>query len=87
MMKTVFTPPELKQAPEKKPEPIKEAPKLGRPPKKPEAPRGVADINLIIEAQRTFNPNLPPAKGPSQAMAQQGAAPAMDMTGAWGKPQ
>lgn len=69
-----------------KPEPKRE------PAPKPKAPakqrRGLGDIVLIAEAQKTFNPGMPSPqlKGPSAQMVGQGTAQAAGTTGAWGKP-
>jgi hypothetical protein len=67
-------------------EETKEAPKLGRPPKKPEIPRGVNSARIMAEAQRVFNPALPPAppKPPSAALLDQGTAAGLDISGRWG---
>ena len=48
-------------------------------------PKGV-DIGVAAQAQRMFNPNLPPTppKMPPKQIAEQGSAQAMDLTGAWG---
>lgn len=51
--------------------------------------RGIADITVAMEAQRIYSPDRPPApasKGPSKDMMGQGTAPALDQSGAWGKP-
>ena len=48
-------------------------------------PKGV-DIGVMTQAQRIYNPNLPPAppKIPPKAIAEQGTAGAMDTGGRWG---
>ena len=48
-------------------------------------PKGVS-ISVAAQAQRIYNPNLPPAppKIPPKAIAEQGSAQAMDLTGPWG---
>lgn len=69
------------------PEPVPAPPAVKLPPK----PRkGIADITIAIAAQRIYQPNMPPApptKAPTTAMLEQGSAPAMDTSGAWGKPE
>jgi hypothetical protein len=86
ILEGAFGPP--KPAPKSEPAPEPEGPKLGRPRKMPAQPRGVGDISLIAEAQRVFNPALPPAKpkGPTATTAELGSTPAMGTGGAWGKP-
>jgi len=67
--------------------PAPELPKVKLPPK---PQKGIADITIAIQAQRIYSPNLPPApasKAPTAAMLEQGSAPAMDTSGAWGKPE
>jgi hypothetical protein len=57
--------------------------------KLPEEPKKtVKDIRISAEAQRIYNPQMPPVppKAPPAKMVGQGIAPAMDLTGAWGKP-
>lgn len=49
---------------------------------KTEAPKTVGNISIAMQAQRLFNPNLPPApamKQPNKTMAEQGTAGAMDL--------
>ena len=49
---------------------------------KVDAPKTVGNIAIAMQAQKLFNPNLPPApsmKTPPKAMIDQGTAPAMDM--------
>ena len=77
ILEGAFGPP--KPAPKPEPAPAPEGPKLGRPRKVPAPPRGVGDISLIAEAQRVFNPALPPAKpkGPTATTAALGSTPAM----------
>jgi hypothetical protein len=77
------------KAPALPPEP---APAPAPPPVKlpPKPTKGLADISIAIQAQRIYNPDLPPApatKAPTTAMLEQGSAPAMDTSGAWGKPE
>lgn len=75
--------PALPPAPAPAPEPLKV--KLPPKPKK-----GIADITIAIQAQRIYQPNMPPApptKAPTTAMLEQGSAPAMDTAGPWGKPE
>ena len=83
--------PEVLKAPKPEPKPEPEGPKVGRPRKMPAQPRGVRDISLIAEAQRIFNPAMPPApvkpKGPTATTAELGSTPAMGTGGAWGKPE
>jgi hypothetical protein len=51
-------------------------------------PKGVA-IGVAAQAQRIYNPNLPPTppKVPPKSIAEQGSAPAMDMTQPWAGPK
>jgi hypothetical protein len=45
-------------------------------------PKTVGNISIAMQAQKIYNPALPPAppmKAPSKAMAEQGTAPAMDL--------
>lgn len=56
-------------------------------PKKKEKPkRTVGDINLMAEAQRVYNPNLPPTKpkGPTEAQTQLGVTANSGLEGRWG---
>jgi len=70
-----------------KPEPVKiEAPK-----KEARAkiyPRTIGDLFTITEAQRVFNPGMPPTKpkGPPAAQVEAGTSGALDLTGSWGTP-
>jgi hypothetical protein len=68
-----------------KPETLK-PPEIPKPPK----PIGktVGDPRIAAEAQRIYNPSKPPvpSKPPSSDMLGQGSAPAMDISGSWGKP-
>ena len=73
---------ELKESPElsgeKSPAPIKIKPK-----------RSLGDVFVALEAQKVFNPNIPSIPSPVPPPAntfQKGTAPALDNTGAWGKP-
>jgi hypothetical protein len=72
------------------PAPPPPAPAPVSPPPPPPKPRGksIGDPRIAAEAQRIFNPALPPAppKAPA-AMADQGVAPAMGTSGPWGKPE
>jgi hypothetical protein len=54
-------------------------------------PRSVGNVMLSAEAQRAYNPGMPPTgaqpiKQPNAQQAKQGTAPAMDSSGPWGKP-
>lgn len=44
---------------------------------------------VAAEAQRIYNPNLPPTKpkGPTEAQMSAGTSSAMDTTGNWGQPE
>lgn len=48
--------------------------------------RTLDNVRSAAEAQRIFNPTLPPTKpkGPTEAQLGQGTAPAADMQGNWG---
>lgn len=50
--------------------------------------RTLGDVMVSAEAQRIFNPALPPTKPkpPTAAMMDAGTASAMDTTGNWGTP-
>ncbi len=89
ILEGAFGPPKPPKSETPKPEP--EGPKVGRPRKLPAQARGVRDISLIAEAQRIFNPGMPPApvkpKGPTATTAELGSTPAMGTAGAWGKPE
>lgn len=84
LIEEVFFPAQAKP----KTEEVKEAPKLGRPPKTPQPPRGIGSARIMAEAQRVFNPALPPAlpKPPAAALLDQGTAPGLDSSGRWGGP-
>jgi hypothetical protein len=58
-------------------------------PKPAKAGRTVGDVSVMAEAQRIYNPQIPPQppKAPSAAMVKQGTSSAMDTSGAWGKPE
>ncbi len=89
MLKQAFTPPEVKNAEKPAPAPVPEAPPPVPEVKLPEAPsKTVKDIRIVAQAQRIYNPAMPPApaKQPTEKMIDQGTAPAMDNTGPWGKP-
>jgi len=67
--------------------PAPELPKVKLPPK---PQKGIADITIAIAAQRIYNQALPPApatKAPTAAMLEQGSAPNLDTSGAWGVPE
>ena len=48
--------------------------------------RTLNNVRVAAEAQRIFNPTLPPTKpkGPTEAQINQGTTPAADMSGNWG---
>ena len=48
--------------------------------------RTLNNVRVAAEAQRIFNPTLPPTKpkGPTEAQINQGTTPAADMQGNWG---
>jgi len=50
--------------------------------------RTMGNVRVAAEAQRVFNPGLPPTKpkAPTASMQASGVAPAMGTTGNWGKP-
>jgi len=50
--------------------------------------RTMGNIRVAAEAQRVFNPGLPPTKPKAPTAAQQssGVAPAMSTSGNWGQP-
>lgn len=58
-------------------------------PKKKDMVRTVGNPNLAAEAQRIYNPNLPPTKpkAPTNALLEQGTAAVSDVGGAWGTPE
>jgi len=51
--------------------------------------RTLGDVRVAAEAQRIFNPALPPTvpKGPTAAQMESGTTTAMDTTGNWGTPE
>jgi len=53
-------------------------------PLKTETPKGVGDIGIAIQAQRMFNPGMPPAP-PNATQNDQGTAPAMELSSKWDK--
>lgn len=58
-------------------------------PIKVKRPRSLGDVSVALESQRVYNPGLPSMPSPQPAPAntfQKGTTPAMDNTGAWGKP-
>lgn len=52
-----------------------------------ETSKGVGDISISLEAQRIFNPGMPPAppKPPNASQADTGVAPSMDLSSKWDK--
>ena len=51
--------------------------------------RTLGDVRVAAEAQRIFNPAIPPMppKPPSTTMIDRGTSGAMDTTGTWGRPE
>lgn len=51
--------------------------------------RSLGNVSAAAEAQRIYNPNLPPTKpkGPTEAQTELGASSAMDLQGNWGQSQ
>lgn len=74
-----FGPPVKPQTPVAPPPP---APKKGR-------QRGIEDVAIMAEAQRVYNPALPPSKprGPSSTTAGLGVSPSMGVGDGWGGPK
>jgi len=56
-------------------------------PIKVEKPKSVGDVTISAQAQRIYNPNMPPAppKAPTAAQSEQGTGPAMDLASKWDK--
>ena len=48
--------------------------------------RSLGNVTVAAEAQRVFNPNLPPTKpkAPTAAQLEKGSSSALDNTGNWG---
>jgi len=66
--------PKVNLAPPPPPTPVVKLP--------PRPKKGLDDITIAIQAQRIYNPALPPApptKAPAAPMLEQGSAPAMDL--------
>lgn len=51
--------------------------------------RTMGNISTIAEAQRVYNPNLPPTKpkAPTAAQMEVGTSPSMGTEGNWGTPE
>jgi len=49
--------------------------------------RSLGNVYTTAEAQRIFNPQLPPTKikGPTEAQTQLGTSSSMDVEGSWGQ--
>lgn len=73
----------------KKPTPIPKLQESVPAPKKKDVVRTVGNPNLAAEAQRIYNPNLPPTKpkAPTKALLEQGTTAVADVTGSWGTPE
>lgn len=51
--------------------------------------RTIGNVSTIAEAQRVYNPNLPPTKpkAPTAAQMEVGSSPSMGTEGNWGTPE
>lgn len=51
--------------------------------------RTLGNVRAVAEAQRIYNPNLPPTvpKGPTAAQMEAGTTSALDTQGNWGTPE
>jgi len=52
-------------------------------------PRTMTDVSVMAEAQRIFNPSLPPTipKPPNAKQMEAGTTSALDIGGSWGTPE
>jgi hypothetical protein len=59
------------------------------PPLKVETQKTVGDLTIAMQAQRIYNPGMPPAppsaKPPAGGMLEQGVTPALDIKSKWDK--
>ena len=57
--------------------------------KKPRIMRTLGSVELASDAQRLYNPDMPPAppKAPTAAQQDLGTAPSADINGRWGIPE
>lgn len=71
------------------PEPAPVAPPSEPAPPAPETPRGksMGDPQIAAEAQRIYNPNMPPAPPKALASPGEGTVSTLDVSGTWGAPE